>query len=219
MRGKTCEMHRLSAAGCLTQLLLALGAGIQSRDWPEASTTRTHPEPAGAHHSKRWSELRMPLQSRLLPRRCRTGLYLGRALLNQRPHAWTSDCWFRQYDVKLCCLEGVSGSEIKGADSAGRVGRAWRCRPQVRMSDGLLLAVGSCDDQDPGLHTAQDCLPHLPASPGTPTLRCTRSADVHTAGAESDPALKSLLGRAILCDDPGTMGPICAPRSKDTIQK
>ena len=94
--GEVCETHCLRVAGCLTQLLLALGAGIQSRDWPETGAERINSEPAGAHHSKRWSKLRMPLDSRLLPRRCRTGLYLGRATFHQRPHAWALDCHFSQ---------------------------------------------------------------------------------------------------------------------------
>ena len=106
----------------------------------------------------------------------------------------------------------------KGAGWAGRVGRAWRCILQLRMSDGLLLAVGSCDDQDPGLHAAQDCLPHLPASPATQTWRCSCSADAHTAGAELDPAPRSLLSHAIWRDDAGSTEIICASRSKDLVQ-
>ena len=91
-----------------------------------------------------------------------------------------SEC--QQYDTWMHCLEHESGNQ---SGSAGRGSRAWSSFLLLRMSDGLLLAVGCCDHPDPGLHAAQDRLPHLPASPATPLWRCICSADVHTAGAES----------------------------------
>ena len=92
---------------CCSPLGLAYSAETGQKQAQEGVRSET----AGAHHSKRWSELRMPLESRPLPRRLRMGLYL-RGLPFIRGHLQRH-------------LPAISGSAATPSFDAQKVSHEW----------------------------------------------------------------------------------------------